>query len=217
MILTVAHTKGGVGKTTISIQLATYLKAIKNVDKLLLIDGDPQLSTLDAISERNASKFAPINCAQYLTGKDLVGQLKSQSSLWTQIIIDVGARDNNTLRAALMYSDVLLIPVQPRGFDLQALRDLHTVMEDAWALDAHFKACAFLSMADAQGSSNEEAQQYIANYTDIIFLDCPVVRRKAYASSSLSGLSVFEETPRDQKACLEIENLAAALYNFEEK
>lgn len=214
MILTVAHTKGGVGKTTISIQLATYLKAIKKVDKLLLIDGDPQRSTLDAISERNSNdKYPPINCAQYLTGKELVGQLKSQRDTWQQIIIDIGARDNNALRAALMYSDALLIPVQPRGFDLQALRDLHIVMEDAWNLDAHFKAFAFLSMADSQGSSNAESQEYLSNYEDITFLDAPIVRRKAFASTSLAGISVFEESPKDPKACKEMENLVSQLYS----
>ncbi len=213
MILTVAHTKGGVGKTTISIQIATYLKSVKHVDKLLLIDGDPQRSTLDAISERNSDEsLSPIVCSQYLTGKELAGQLKSQKSTWDQIIIDIGARDNNALRAALMYSDVLLIPVQPRGFDLQAVRDLHAVMEDAWAFDAHFKAFAVLSMADSQGSSNAEAEEYLSNYQDISIIESPVIRRKAYATSSMRGLSVFEESPKDPKACKEIESLVSAIY-----
>ena len=33
MIIAVGHTKGGVGKSTITVQLATYLRVIKGIEK----------------------------------------------------------------------------------------------------------------------------------------------------------------------------------------
>lgn len=215
MILTVAHTKGGVGKTTLSIQIAAYLRAVKKIEKLSLIDGDPQKSTLEAITERNSMDgVPPITCTPLTTGKEILGQFKSQHSVWDQIIIDIGARESNALKAALVCSDVVLIPVQPRGFDLQALRDFHNILEDARDYNDHIKACAVLSLADPQGSSNSEAEEYLANYKDIQVISNPIIRRKVYATSSMRGLSVFEESPRDQKACREIESLVSSLYGF---
>ena len=131
---------------------------------------------------------------------------------WDQIIIDIGGRDSASFRSALMLADVLVVPTIPRSYDLAALNDLYAIVEDAWGVGSLVKACSFLSCADSQGSANAEAIEYIKQFQEMTFIDAPINRRKAIGLASASGLSVFEYSPKDQKACSEIEVLVNKIY-----
>ncbi len=212
MIVAIGHTKGGVGKSTIAVQLATYLSVIKKIKKVWVIDTDPQKSVSDSFMERNSTSKVSISCASYTNGKELRQQITTNKDYWEQIIIDIGGRDSNAFRSALMLADVLIIPTIPRSYDLAALNDLYSILEDAWGVGSQVKAKAFLSCADSQGSANIEAIEYIKQFPEITFINSPINRRKAIGLASACGLSVFEYTPKDQKACIEIENLAKQIY-----
>ncbi len=210
MILSVGHTKGGVGKSTISVQIAAYLRSQRNID-LLLIDTGPQRSAAKSIMERNDDPDLPsINCATYTTGKELLQQLRTIKDKYQEIIIDIGARESDSL----MMTDVLLIPVVPRGYDLDAIDDVYKLLQSAWDLGSECKAAAFISLADSQGSANNEAREYLSDYPDIEMLETAIHRRKGIGAASLHGLSVCELTgkDRDAKACNEVENLIEEIY-----
>lgn len=215
MILAVAHTKGGTGKTTTAIQLALYRKLIDRKE-VWLVDGDTQRSALTAITMRseNASVQPDIPCSAYSVGRDLLNQVKIQRDKWDDVILDIGGRDTETLRAALMICDVLLVPVQPRQYDIWAIDRLRAIVQEAHNLGANFKAYCFLSCADAQGTDNEETKKAILeNFSENFgFIDAPLVRRKSFSTASSFGVSVFELTPSDQKAQQEIEKLAKIVF-----
>ena len=213
MIIAVGHTKGGVGKSTIAVQVATYLKAVKGIDKVWVIDTDPQKSCSKSLMERNSQDtLAPISSATYADSKELFQQVRANKDLWEHVIIDVGGRDTNSFRSTLMLSDLLVIPVVPRAYDLDALNDLHLLLEGAWGLGSEIKAKAFLSCADSQGTANKAAIEYVQRFKDITMLDVAVNRRKAIGFASSKGISVFEDKQKDQKACTEIENLVNAIF-----
>ena len=212
MIVAVASTKGGTGKTTTAIQRALYRKLIDGRD-VWLVDGDEQESSLTAISIRSDSEIEPpLPCSAYSDGRQLITQVRAQKAKWDDVIIDVGGRATDALRAALMVCDVLLVPVQPRSYDVWALAKLQKIVETARTLGASFKAFVFLSCADAQGSDNQDAADAIATYPGLQFIDAPVVRRKAISAAGGAGISVFEARPKDPKACAEIEALAKAVF-----
>lgn len=215
MILAVGHTKGGVGKSTIAVQLATYLKSVRNIDKLWVIDTDPQKSLSFSFMERNSSenkKIPPISCASYSNSKELRQQIIANKDYWDQIIIDAGGRDTQAFRTALLLADELLIPMVPRSYDLLALNDLYSVLEDAWGVGSAVKAKIFLSCADTNNKTNEEAIEYIRQFKNLEYIDAPVFRRKQTGLASAMGLSVFEYPPKNDKACNEIEQLAKVIY-----
>ena len=81
------------------------------------------------------------------------------SNKWEDIIIDVGGRDTGALRAALLVCDILLVPVQPRSYDVWALSKLEDIIRDARDIGADFDAYCFLSCADSQGADNQEAAE----------------------------------------------------------
>lgn len=79
-----------------------------------LIDGDRQGTSQTAVAMRAEADRKPgLACAQYADGPVLRAQVQQQGRKFDDVIIDAGGRDSTALRAALVISDVLLIPFQP--------------------------------------------------------------------------------------------------------
>jgi chromosome partitioning protein len=210
MILCIGNTKGGVGKTTLALNLAVA-RQLAGRD-VLLVDGDRQATASTALAIRAEGPAAPIATAQYFEGSALRAQVQLAAQKYDDVIIDVGGRDSSALRAALSLSDVLLIPFQPRSIDVWALRDISDLLDEIRAIGKELRAYAVLSMADPQGSDNADAAAALSDYPGIQMLDAPVVRRKAFANASGLGLGVLEYEPADPKARAEILHLTALLY-----
>lgn len=217
MIVAVAHTKGGTGKTTAAVQLALYRKIVDKRD-VWLVDSDEQESASMAVGIRSESGVEPVlPCSAYSDGPTLKAQVLAQKDKWDDVIIDVGGRATDTLRAALMLCDVLLVPVQPRSYDVWALSKLQSVVQLAREVrETSFPAYCFISCAEVQGTDNEDARAAIETFPDLTFIDAQLVRRKAFSTASGLGLSVFEARPKDMKACNEVAVLANAVFGDEE-
>lgn len=210
-IVAVASTKGGVGKTTVALNIA-IARAIQGRD-VWLIDGDRQGTASTALAIRGeAGKQPAIATAHYPEGGALRSQLMHQRDKFQDIIIDVGGRDSTALRAALTLADVVLVPFQPRSIDVWAIADITALIEEARAMGANMKAYGFLNMADIQGSDNKEAAEAIADYPALQYLDTPIRRRKSIANAAGNGLCVLEYQPKDDKANAELNALLAAVF-----
>jgi chromosome partitioning protein len=211
MIVTVGNTKGGVGKTTLALNLAVA-RAIDGGD-VWLIDGDRQQTAATAVSVRSESGRLPaIACAGYPDGPMLRSQVLQQRSKFTDIVIDVGGRDSTALRAALMVTDVLIVPFQPRSYDVWALGDIAELVKEANSVRDGLKVYAMLNCADPAGVDNREAAGAVENYPELEYLDAPIHRRKAYANAAGQGLGVQELIPADQKATHELATLVKRIY-----
>ncbi len=208
MIVTVGNTKGGVGKTTIAVNLA-IARALAGHD-VWLVDGDRQLTAQTAIGIRAENGHRPgIACACYPDGPLLRTQVLLQKEKYRDIVIDAGGRDSSALRAALVLSDVLLIPFQPRSYDVWALNDIAELVEDARSVRDGLRCFAVLNFADPGEHSrdNAEAAAAVADVPQLEYLATPLRRRKAYANAAGSGLSVLELKPQDLKASEEVKSL----------
>lgn len=213
MIITVGNTKGGVGKTTLAVNLA-IARALQGRD-VWLIDGDRQGTAQTAISIRAEAGLQPgIACATYPDGPTLRTQVQQQASKFDDIIIDAGGRDSTALRAALVLSDVLLVPFQPRSYDVWALEDIAGLVDEARSVRDGLKAYAILNCADSAASStdNADAAAAVADVPQFTYLDAPIRRRKAFANAAGSGMSVLEYKPADDKARSELTALLNALF-----
>ena len=211
MILTVGATKGGVGKTTVALNLAIG-RALAGRD-VWLIDGDRQGTLQTAVSIRAEEGRAPaLACSQFVDGPTLRAQVLQQGRKFQDVIIDAGGRDSTALRAALTLCDVLVIPFQPRSFDLWAMQDVLSLAKEAQSVRDNLRVCALLNQADAQGADNADATQVIQSLAGLELLESTLGRRKAYASAAGSGLSVLESSPKDAKACAEVKRLIDLIF-----
>ncbi|MDX5929382.1 AAA family ATPase [Acidiphilium acidophilum] len=215
MILTVGNTKGGVGKTTLAVQIA-IARSLLGRD-VWLIDGDRQGTAAAAIAARvEAGRKPGIACAQYCDGPGLRGQVQQQRDKWDDIIIDAGGRDSTALRAALILSDVLLVPFAPRSYDVWALEDMAALVDEARSVRDNLRAMAILNLADPgeTSSDNADAAAAVADVPQFQYLNAPIRRRKAFSNAGGAGLAVMEMLPRDPKACAELDNLCSLLFNI---
>ncbi|VVM07108.1 AAA family ATPase [Methylacidimicrobium tartarophylax] len=213
MILTVGNTKGGVGKTTLAVNLA-IARAWAGRD-VWLIDGDRQGTAQTAISIRAESGRQPgIACATYPDGQTLRAQVQQQRGKFDDVVIDAGGRDSTSLRAALVLSDVLLVPFQPRSYDVWALNDIAALVDEARSVRDGLRAFAVLNCADPgeASSDNAEASAAVADVPQFAYLATPIRRRKAFANAAGAGLSVLELKPPDPKASAELSALVNALF-----
>ncbi len=212
MIVTVGNTKGGVGKTTLALNLAVA-RAVAGGD-VWLIDGDRQQTASTAISIRSENGRIPaIACAGYAEGPMLRSQVLQQKSKFTDIVIDVGGRDSTALRAALMVTDVLVVPFQPRSYDVWALPQMAELVKEARSVRDDLRAYAVLNCADPAGADNRDAAGAVEEYSELIYLDAPIHRRKSYANAAGQGLGVQELKPLDDKASAELAYLVRQIYS----
>lgn len=214
MIIAIANTKGGVGKTTIAVQIAVS-RALAGRD-VWLIDGDRQGTAAAAIAARSEADRVPgIACAQYPDGPQLRSQVQQQAHKWDDIVIDVGGRDSTALRASLILADVLLVPFAPRSYDVWALEDMASLVDEARSVRDGLDAYALLNMADPgeRSSDNSEAAEAVVDVPQFTYLPTVIRRRKAFSNAGGSGLAVSELTPKDPKAIAEMAALIDIIFN----
>ena len=213
MIVTVGNTKGGVGKTTVALNLA--IARARFGRDVWLVDGDRQGTAQAAIALRAETAQVPaIACATYPNGSTLRTQVLHQSARFDDTIIDAGGRDSTALRAALILSDVLLVPFQPRSYDVWALDDMAALVEEARTMRDGLRVLAVLNCADPgdRSKDNREAAAAVGDLPQFEYLPTSLRRRKAFANAAGAGLSVLEIVPPDKKAIDELTALVRMVF-----
>lgn len=210
MILVVGGIKGGVGKTTIAVNMAV-MRAGEGRD-VLLIDGDDQVSASDFTAARHETLGQAGYTAVRLTGSSLRSEGLRLAPKFEDVVIDVGGRDTAGQRAALSIADVLAVPFLPSSFDLWPLGKVAQLVEEARAFNDRLQAVAFVNRADPQGHDNQEAREIAREVQGLQILDAQLGNRKVFRTAAAQGLAATELRPRDPKAVEEVVTLYGRLF-----
>jgi len=209
MILAVGNVKGGVGKTTLAVNLAIALA--RSERDVLLVDGDDQATAIAFTELRTEQKNGkPGYTVVSLHGAAIRTQVRQLASKYSDIVIDVGGRDTGSLRAALTVADIVLIPVQPRSFDLWGVDQTAELVKEAREINGDLRAISVINAADAQGKDNDAAAEALREIEGIELAPGFIVRRKAFPNAAAAGLSVLEYD--DPKAIEELNRLTEMLF-----
>lgn len=190
MICAVGSTKGGVGKTTLAVNLVCGL-AGRGQD-VLLIDGDEQGHALAFTGLRASDTDAASYTAVALHGAAIRTQVRQLRANYDHIVIDVGGRDTGSLRAALTVADLVVIPTQPRSFDLWGVDDTLELVGEAREVNTQLRAVAVLNGADSTGQDNDATLEALRALKGIEVSPCQLHRRKAYPNAAARGWGVIE-------------------------
>jgi chromosome partitioning protein len=205
MILTIGNVKGGVGKTTLAVNLAIAL-ASEGRD-VLLIDGDEQRTAMAFTDLRTETKGQAGYTAVALLGGSIRTQVRQLKSKYLDIVIDVGGRDTGSLRAALTVTHHILIPLKPRSFDLWSVDQTAALVVEAREINEGLRAVAILNEADPQGKDNQATLEALGEIKGIEVCPLMIGRRKAFPNAAAAGLSVLERRNDDPKAAEEMTQL----------
>jgi chromosome partitioning protein len=179
------------------------------------IDGNFQPSSFDSMRVRKHQGIAaPIAFDHIPLPSDLVHAVKSQASIFDDVVIDCGGFDSATMREAMLLADVIVIPFRTKGYDSWALKQMADLCAKAQAMRPHVRIMAFLNETKPgfRPAENKRAADALAQYPAIPYVDAPIVKRDAFPDSSLVGLSVFETKPADPKAGLELARLLKLIF-----
>ena len=206
MIIGVLNQKGGVGKTTIAVNLAScFSHAGRSV---LLVDADPQGSALAWSGVRVAEPaFAVVGMAKPTLHRELPTLAKN----YDVVVIDGAPRVNELARAAILASDLVLIPVQPSPYDVWAAADTVQLIREARIYKENLKAAFVLNRKIANTAIGRDFASALDQFADTPLLDVPLIQRVVYAESAARGLSVLEAAPHSE-AAKELKRLAALIF-----
>lgn len=199
-IIALVGNKGGAGKTTLSINLASYMA---RQSATAVVDADPQGSALQwrAFSE-NESTVPIIEASDQL-------ETQAQELLqdYEYVLFDcppsVHAQQTTTV---LGFCDIALIPVQPSPVDLWATVHIEEAVMRARDINPGLRAILVINQMEARTTLSRLVRDALTEI-GLPVANTALRRRAIFRSSALEGKSVLDMGSRGRDAAHEIEQL----------
>jgi len=192
MIITTASMKGGVGKTTITINIAKILSAI-------LIDCD-----LRQKSAYLKGKEMGITCTLLPPEKevDFFEKIKKGSDKDNLIIFDTGGKDTAGSRMAIAVADLVIIPVNYSSLDKRGLEETLDVIKELESYGKTVNYKILLSKVDSRSSNFHHAKKELEKRGLPHYPFC-IGLYQSFATSIDQNKTVMEMGDTKAKFCME--------------
>lgn len=194
MILALAAEKGGVGKTTLAVNLAVW--RAKQGRRVLLIDADKKQASASAwVALRMNAELEPGITCTMLEGELVATQVKAMAPLFDDVVIDGRGANDKGLLGSLVIADRCLTPVWPGQFDLASMNNMLELMSYARAVNPGLVALAVVNRAltNDRDADAKKAQAMILKDAPAYRLIKTIVHgRKAWNHCGESGTAVME-------------------------
>jgi len=204
MIINVTHYKGGVGKTTLSTNLAIAFDAP-------LLDLDSLQGSLNFNKLRKANGHKPLDCFT-IKNEDELKEIYS-NYYDSILIVDSGGFDSDLNRLALVGSDILISPVAPSQVELFGLEAFEGILREAGKkYNTTFKTNVVINNADSRGQGTIwELKKFISNNSACFDLfDTVIHNRVNFKKAYAEGVSVIEFA-QHSKASFELQQLVTEI------
>lgn len=190
LILAVVGEKGGVGKTTLALDLA--VTAVQKGHRVAVLDLDPQATASKWTDRRTEEQpwVVPTHAARIGAALE---QAKAQGV--DLVVIDTAPHAATDAAEAARRADVVLLPVEPHLFALETVSKLADLLKVAGEPLAFF----VVNKAPPQGSEGAAAADYIKQQG---FSVCPVIlhSRAAHRHAGNVGKVAAEYEPGSKAA-----------------
>lgn len=208
MIFAFTNSKGGVGKSTLSVHLTVWLH--ERGATVALVDADVQGSSSIWLQEA-----APeIKVVRLQTPDDVLEQVPMLQAEFDHLVIDGPAGLSEVTRTVLFVADVTFLPCGPSVLDLRAAQDAIRVVRQAQAIrKGPPRAVLVPNKLQVQYRLSQELLETARS------LEIPTTGglrlRQAYADAAGQGTVVWRLGPRATDAAKEMKTLLEEITGHE--
>jgi chromosome partitioning protein len=213
MILTVGGEKGGPGKSTIATTLAAMRASTGR--QVVLVNADAQPTAVRWSDARRAVDGVAQVTTVTLRGPKIHADIGDLAKRYDDLVIDTGGHDSVELRAALVKSDRLLMPLRASHFDVWTIEKMAEIVGQAQAINPDLTAFVVMNQVPpvSRDRLRSEMVAVMAEWPMFRLLDTVLQFRAAYSAAGGEGLSVQEMKPRDGKAAAEVSFLYREVFD----
>lgn len=198
-IITIAHQKGGVGKTTIAINVQAEMQ------NALLIDLDSHQG-LTVLNKLRPDDYKKLDVASIEDENHLEALVKNYAG--QTILVDQGGFDSNYNRLVLSIADLIIIPCNQSPLEIMSLFRFDEILSEINNATGQTKKAHVLPCRHHVNKTQfDDFERSIAKSHNLILMKSRVPMRKDYMTSSECGLSVLEYPKSSEKSRGEVKNL----------
>ena len=203
-VITLANFKGGVGKSTIAVNLSDAL-ATDLDSKVLLVDADPRKGSLKWFKRREQDSL-PFD----LTACDdprlyaLVPPIVKRGG-YEYTLIDTPAGGSAITRAGIVIADLVVVPVQPSLADFDFAEELMPVLQEVATMHPLEVAVIISRRKSGRNSFSEEASRVAKQFFEAPGISLRVFESEIYErldiqKSYAKGVTVREHSKKSKSA-----------------
>jgi chromosome partitioning protein len=193
MVISLVNQKGGVGKTTLSINLSACLA--ENGYRVLLIDTDSQGSVLQWQSIIDDNAFDVEHYPEAAVHDD-IGKL---SKGYDYVILDAPPATGDVTRSVLLASKLAIIPIGPSPLDIWSSKETIDLIKQARKYNRKLSSKIVISKKIVGTRIGNEARQALESYGLDIFAT-EMCQRIAHVEAMIAGLAVIQYQPKGDAA-----------------
>jgi chromosome partitioning protein len=201
MIIVVANSKGGVGKSTIAVHLAGWLFARGH--RVTLADCDTQRSSSEWVSEA----VPGVTAVRLSSPDEILNSLPALNEQADYVIADGPGSNTETSRALLLRADYALVPCKASMLEVRALAQATDVLRQAQDIrDGIPKAKIVLSMVGQNYRLTRDMKE-AADALELPVAKTTITLRQVYADAPGQGSLVWDLGARGREATAELNGL----------
>lgn len=193
IVITLATSKGGAGKSTLARNLAAHWMNLGM--RVGIIDSDPQGSI---ISHHDPDGPLKNICVRAEPEEGVSSLIEEFKETFDYIIVDTGGFRNKTTVRALIATDLAIIPLKPSADDVAVALDMHNLIEELNKTPERSGNPIYYRMILTMTQSGTVIARHVRKELEALgylLLKAEMYLRVAYPETAISGSSPCVSDP----------------------